>query len=81
LVFDEELMIGIGCTGLIVGYISLSVYLYQHLCVAIYLKIYLEISGLCLYFYQGAYATIGQGGLYLKIIFSKGTIVSDVSAL
>ena len=34
-------------------------------------QIYLEISGLCLYFYQGAYATIGQGG----------SIVSDLSAL
>ena len=28
----------------------------------------LEISGLCLYFYQGAYATIGQGALFSWVI-------------
>jgi hypothetical protein len=61
------------CLG--VGYISLSVYLYQHLCVAIYLKIYLVVHLMVSVNYQGAYATIFY---WINVIFSTN---SDISAL
>jgi len=62
------------CLG--VGYISLSVYLYQHLCVAIYLKIYLEISGQIIFIFhlvthQMHYILNLLGQLYIFILVNN----------